>query len=144
MWALREIIWRLSQLLYYSTCTFYAWCPNYLTFNVWSGDRYYCARRSSHHEYQCIMISVLFIPIGIEVASIILMIILSSTWMGQNTPHNGCPMSNTEKTGMTRIGERNTRHLSINKFIDLQEKSLGCHGISISRAQSFQDFPYSQ
>ena len=40
---------------------------------------------------------------------------------------------NTEKTGTTRIGEKNTRHLSINKFIDLQAKSLGYHGISISQ-----------
>ena len=144
MWALREIIWRSSQLLYYSTCTSYAWCPNYLTFNVRTCDRNYCHRCSCHYEYECVELrSVLFTPIGIEVACIILMILLSSTWTAHVIPSNGSLMLNTEKTGTTRIGEKNTRHLSINKFIDLQAKSLGCRGISISHPQSSAAYPYS-
>lgn len=134
--------WRQSQLLYYSTCTFYAWCPNYLTFNVRTCDRDCHTCGHCHYEYECL--SVLFTPIGIEVACIIVMILSSLTWTARNTQSNGCLMSNTEKTGMTRIGEKNTRHLSINKFIDSQAKSLGCRGISISHPQSSADCPYSQ
>ena len=127
MWAMREIKWRSSQLLYYSTCTFYAWCPNYLTFNVRSCDRNNPNRHTYHYEYECV-VSVLFTPIGIEVACIILTIVLLSTWTARNTPNNGWKTLSTNVTGMTRIGRSITRHHWINKFIGGQAKNLGTHG----------------
>ena len=146
MWAMREIRWRQSQLLYYSTCTFYAWCPNYLTFNVRSCDRNNPNRHTYHYEYECL--SVLFTPIGIEVACIILMIVLLSTWTARNTPNNGWKTLNTNVTGMTRIGRSIIRHLWINKFIDSLEKNLGTHGkrglLCISFCLvNFKSFSYS-